>query len=138
VSGNQEVTYTLELGGGGQRRRHESQTPEADRQPREAKTADQPIPRIARLMALAIQFQGQIHEGTFRDYAEVARLGRVTRGRMTQIMKLLHLAPDIQEQILFLPVIEGFNERNLRPIVRLIDWDEQRTLFRKMMARWMK
>jgi hypothetical protein len=103
VSGNQEVTYTLELGGGGQRRRHESQTPEADRQPREAKTADQPIPRIA-----------------------------------TQIMKLLHLAPDIQEQILFLPVIEGFNERNLRPIVRLIDWDEQRTLFRKMMARWMK
>jgi hypothetical protein len=60
------------------------------------------------------------------------------RGRMTQIMKLLHLAPDIQEQILFLPVTKGFNERNLRPIVRLIDWDEQRTLFRKMMARWMK
>ena len=39
----------------------------------------------------------------FRDYAELARLGRVTRARMTQIMKLLDLAPDIQEQILFLP-----------------------------------
>ena len=45
---------------------------------------------------------------------------------MTQIMKLLHLAPDIQEQILFLPHIEGLNERNLRSIVSRIDWDEQR------------
>jgi hypothetical protein len=35
----------------------------------------------------------------------------VTRARITQIMKLLDLAPDIQEQILFLPLIQGLNER---------------------------
>ena len=53
-------------------------------------------------MALAIRFEGLLREETIQDYAELARLGRVTRARMTQIMKLLDLAPDIQEQILFL------------------------------------
>ena len=51
---------------------------------------------------------------------------------MTQIMKLLDLAPDIQEQILFLPPIKGLTERNLRPIVNRIDWREQRRLFQSM------
>ena len=50
---------------------------------------------------------------------------------MTQIMKLLHLAPDIQEQILFLPPIKSLNERNMRRIVSRIDWDEQRSMFQK-------
>jgi hypothetical protein len=89
------------------------------------------IPRIARLMALAIRFEGLLREKKIRNYAELARRGRVTRARMTQIMKLLHLAPDIQEQILFLPPIKGLNDRNLRPIVRRIDWDEQRRMFQK-------
>jgi hypothetical protein len=54
---------------------------------------------------------------------------------MTQIMKLLDLAPDIQEQILFLPQSRGLNERTLRPIVSRIDWDEQRCMFRKIIDR---
>jgi hypothetical protein len=70
-----------------------------------------------------------------RDYAELGRLGRVTRARMTQIMKLLDLAPDIQEKILFLPLIQGLNERNLRGIVGRIDWDEQRRMFQKITGR---
>jgi hypothetical protein len=89
------------------------------------------IPRIARLMALAIRFEGLLRRKEIRDYAELARRGGVTRARMTQIMKLLHLAPDIQEQILFLPPIAGLNERNLRRIVSRIDWDEQRRMFHK-------
>jgi hypothetical protein len=93
------------------------------------------IPRIARLIALAIRFEGLLREGKVRDYAELARLGWVTRARMTQIMKLLHLAPDIQEQILFLPPIKGLNERNLRHIVSRIDWSEQRRLFQKLTER---
>ena len=60
-----------------------------------------PIPRIARLMALAIRLEGLVRKQRLQDYAELARLGSVTRGRMTQIMQLLHLAPDIQEQLLF-------------------------------------
>jgi hypothetical protein len=89
------------------------------------------IPRIARLMALAIRFERLVREKKLRDYAELARRGRVTRARITQIMKLLDLAPDIQEQILFLPPIKGLNDRSLRPIVRRIDWDEQRPMFQK-------
>jgi hypothetical protein len=97
-------------------------------------TGNDSIPRIARLMALAIRFDGLLRAEKFRDYAEIARLGRVTRARMTQIMKLLDLAPDIQEQILFLPSRKGLNERNLRPIVRRIDWNEQRRLFQKIIG----
>jgi hypothetical protein len=82
-----------------------------------------PTPRIARLMALAIRFEGLVREKKVRDYAELAMRGQITRARMTQIMKLLHLAPDIQEQILFLPPIKCLKERNPRPILSRIDWE---------------
>jgi len=55
------------------------------------------IPRISRLMALAIKFQGMVNRREVCDYADLARLGYVTRARITQIMNLLNLAPDIQE-----------------------------------------
>lgn len=93
------------------------------------------IPRIARLMALAIRFRNSLDNGVFRDYAEVARLGHVTRARMTQITKLLYLPPDIQEQILFLPPVKGINERNLRKVVDTIEWQEQRKLFQTLTER---
>ncbi len=54
------------------------------------------MPRISRLTALAIRFEGLVRRGDLRDYADLARLGCVTRARITQIMNLLHLAPDIQ------------------------------------------
>jgi hypothetical protein len=90
--------------------------------------AGRSIPRIARLMALALRFDGLLRKKAIRDYAELARLGRVTPARITQIMKLLYLAPDIQEQILFLTLAKGLNERNLRRIVSQIDWSEQRRM----------
>jgi hypothetical protein len=129
MSGKQRVTYGLDFRAG-PRGKRELKTLSA-RQPH-IEAANCSIPRIGRLMALAIRFEGLLREETIRDYAELARLGRVTRARMTQITKLLHLAPDIQEQILFLPPMKGLNERNLRPIVRRIDWDEQRPLFQKI------
>jgi hypothetical protein len=86
-------------------------------------------------MALAIRFDRLLRAEQFRDYAELARLGGVTRARITQIMKLLDLAPDIQEQILFLPNRKGLNERNLRPIVSRIDWSDQRRMFQKIVDR---
>jgi len=91
-------------------------------------------PRVARLMALAIKFEGMLREGVVTDYADLARLGLVTRARMTQIMNLLNLAPDIQEEILFLVERtqgrETVAERNLRPLTRLVTWDRQRKLWR--------
>jgi len=94
------------------------------------------IPRIARLMALSIRFDLLVRDETIRDYAELARRGHVTRARMTQIMKLLNLAPDIQEQILFLPAGTGINERNLRPLAGQTDWRIQRCMFQKIRNRF--
>ena len=131
MSDNQEITYALDFCAGRPIRR-ENQTVSSGRQPPDGEADAGSIPRIARLMALAIRFDGLLRDETIRDYAELARLGRVTRARMTQIMKLLDLAPDIQEMILFLPSVKGLNERNLRPIVSRIDWDEQRRMFQKI------
>jgi hypothetical protein len=106
----------------------------SDNQRSDSEPAGRAIPRIARLMALAIRLDGLLRAEELRGYAEIAHLGRVTRARMTQIMKLLDLAPDIQDQLLFLPHLKGLNERNLRSIVRRIDWKEQRSMFQKTVS----
>jgi hypothetical protein len=91
------------------------------------------VPRVARLMALAIHFDGLVREGVVADYAELARLGHVTRARITQIMNLLHLAPDIQEALLCLPrTIQGRDPlvlRNLLSIAAVANWKKQRNLW---------
>jgi len=93
------------------------------------------IPRITRLMALAIKFDEMIRRGEVRDYAELARLGHVTRARITQIMNLLNLAPEIQEELLDLEAAgsrsPGIRERHLRKLVSLVGWQEQRQLWRR-------
>jgi hypothetical protein len=90
------------------------------------------IPRISRLMALAIKFDEMTTRGEVRDYADLARLGYVTRARITQIMNLLHLAPDLQEDVLFLDEASGHKvvERELRPILVEADWGRQRHFWR--------
>jgi len=93
------------------------------------------VPRVARLMALAIRCEELVRRGEVADYAELARLGHVTRARMTQIMNLLNLAPDIQEEILFLPRTtkgrDAVGERDVRRICRTADWNRQRELWRE-------
>jgi hypothetical protein len=84
------------------------------------------IPRITRLMALAIKFQDMVDSSEVRDYADLARLGFVTRARMTQIMNLLNLAPDIQEQLLVGPALCDVRETHLRPLVKIPCWRDQR------------
>jgi hypothetical protein len=135
VSGIEEITYALDFRAHGPGHEENKMLP-SDSQRSNNERAGRAIPRIARLMALAIRFDRLLRAEEFRDYAELALLGRVTRARMTQIMKLLNLAPDIQEQILFLPNLKGLNERNLRPIVSRIDWNEQRCMFQKIMDRF--
>ena len=70
------------------------------------------------------------------DYAELARLGHVTRARMSQIMNLLSLAPDIQEALLFLPEVAGgkdvVTERKVRKVVAKTAWGKQRAVWRGM------
>jgi hypothetical protein len=84
-------------------------------------------------MALAIKFEDMVTRGEVRDYADIARLGYISRARTTQLMNLLHLAPDIQEQLL-LPSGEvetaRMTERDLRHIASVVDWTQQRKLWR--------
>jgi hypothetical protein len=80
-------------------------------------------------MALAIKFQDMVDRGEVRDYADLARLGYVTRARITQIMNLLMLAPDLQEKIIGLGVASErtiFAERQVRSVLKSVLWDCQR------------
>jgi hypothetical protein len=100
-----------------------------------SKVPDPPrIPRITRLMALAIKFQDMVDRGEVRDYADLARLGYVTRARITQIMNLLMLAPDIQEEIIGLGPARArtiLAERQVRSILQSVLWDRQRQAWRQ-------
>ena len=60
------------------------------------------VPRVARLLALALRFEQQVRSGEMESYRALADLGHVTRARISQIMNLVNVAPDIQEAILFL------------------------------------
>jgi hypothetical protein len=81
-------------------------------------------------MALAIRLEQLLRDGVVLSQAEMARLGHVTRARLTQIMNLRQLAPDIQEEILFLaPSEQGretLTERHVRPLLRSLLWCDQR------------
>jgi hypothetical protein len=92
------------------------------------------IPRVARLMALAIRFDRLLADGVVGDLTELARLCHVTQPRMSQVMNLLHLAPDIQEAILHLPPVRNgkdvLTERDLRPITQMRSWGQQRQAWR--------
>jgi hypothetical protein len=94
------------------------------------------IPRIARLMALAIKFQELVDRGEVRDFADIARLGYVTRARVTQIMNLLLLAPDIQEALLALDDATatrvGLTGKHLRAVTKRALWAEQRRAWDKL------
>lgn len=87
------------------------------------------VPRVARLMALAIKLDGLVRSGAVADYATLARLGHVTRARVTQVMNLTLLAPAIQEALLFLPRVEGGRDplvlRDLLPVAAEPDWGRQ-------------
>jgi hypothetical protein len=94
------------------------------------------LPRISRLLALAIKCERLIAHKAVRDYTDLALLGRISKARATQIMNLLNLAPDIQECLLFLPSTitnrDPITERKLRCIVALVEWEEQRKVFRRL------
>jgi hypothetical protein len=94
------------------------------------------IPRLARLMALAWHIEGLVRAGAISNYAAAARLGHVSRARLSQILSLLNLDPDLQEQLLFLqrpsrgrtaPVL-----RQVLPVAAALDWDEQRRRWRRL------
>jgi hypothetical protein len=88
------------------------------------------VPRIARLVALAHKFEAMLRRGEIECMAEIARLGHVSRARVTQIMDLTLLAPDLQEELLHLPPVKRGQDpitlRELRYVMQTPVWEEQR------------
>ena len=95
------------------------------------------ISRVARLLALAIRYDQLLQAGHVHDYQELSQLGQVSRARITQIMNLRLLAPDIQEAILFWETGKSgsgpISERDLRPIVAHTSWSRQRAMWAQLM-----
>ena len=109
---------------------------------RQQNDADVPpgrIPRVARLLALAIKFDTLVRAGTIRNYADLARLGHVSPARISQIANLLFLAPDIQEEILFLPPTQSGRDpisvAHVQPMALVPSWKKQRRLWRRLQQR---
>jgi hypothetical protein len=111
-------------------RRGRGGSPHLQVRPETAATPAMRLSRVARLMALAIRWDDLVQSGAIKDYAALARLGRVSRARISQILNLLYLAPDLQERLLFLerpphgrdpiPLVR------LQPIAAMRDWKKQR------------
>ena len=95
------------------------------------------VPRVARLMALALRLDELVRTGQVASYSELASLGQVTRARISQILNLVYLAPDIQEALLFLPPTQRGRDpillADLMPIAALLDWRKQRRLWRQLL-----
>lgn len=90
--------------------------------------------KLAQLLALAHHLERLIQRRTVADRAEIAaRLG-ISRARVTQILDLTLLAPDIQEEILFAEAVDGvepFAEASARKAAREVDWRAQRQVWRR-------
>ena len=127
--GRLEVSFTFQP-----RNKRGNVNPQSDS--RRGSTGKGNIPRVAKLLALAIRFEKLVKRGDIQDYADLARLGYVTRARITQIMNLLNLAPDIQEDILFLPnTMKGRDpilEKDMRPVAAVPHWSRQRKMWAQM------
>jgi hypothetical protein len=97
------------------------------------------LPRVTRWMALALRIESLVRTGVIANFAEAAALGSVTRARISQIMNLINLAPDIQEELLFMTRPLRGNEpiqlAELQPLCSEKDWAEQRRCWRTLTTR---
>jgi hypothetical protein len=100
------------------------------------------LPHITKLMALAIRLEHLLATGQVKDQAEIARTAGITRARVTQIINLTQLAPDIQEAILNLEPttdhVPRFREREVRTIAIVPNWEKQRMLWKRLVKQTSK
>lgn len=99
--------------------------------PKQART-----PHVVELLRKAQEWRRQLEAGEIRTQAEIARKDGLTRARVTQVMGLLRLAPEIQERVLSLPDSvrrPTITERTLRPIAQATDHEVQLVLFEELL-----
>ena len=94
--------------------------------------------RVARMLALAHRLEETIESGEYCDRAHLAKDFGLSRTRITQLLDMTLLAPDIQEEVLELEAIDGLepvSERALREVLRYEGWDEQQATWRDLKFR---
>ncbi len=96
------------------------------------------LPRVTQVLALAICFDDLIRQGEAKDYADVARLAGLCRERISKLMRLTYLAPDIQVELLYLPSTATgrypVSETSMRQIANLLSWADQREQWERLKA----
>lgn len=107
------------------------------REPKPVRPPSPPsLPHVTKLMALAIRLEHLLETKQVSDQAEIARTAGITRARVTQILNLNGLAPDIQEAILCLepttdpnpPIREGL----VRELATTLNWKKQRQRWKRV------
>ena len=99
-------------------------------QPKPSK--DPKTPRVVELLRKALEWQALLESGEVSSQAAIARREGITRARVTQVMGLLRLAPEIQARVLSLPDMvrrPAITERALRPIAQLENITAQKATF---------
>jgi hypothetical protein len=125
---NPQPTLTLEFEvhfpHDGDRRRAKPGRKSAAKSP--APPVPKKLPRVMRMLALAHHLEDLLQKGVFKDYADIARVAGLSRARITQIMNLLYLAPEIQEKLLTSPEsVRELCEKSLRRVAKRVLWKEQ-------------
>ena len=116
------VEYKVAFGNG-------SRKAKGEKKPAAPKPPTNKLPRITRLLTLAHHLQDLMDQGIVQDYADIARLSGLTRARVSQIMNLTLLAPQIQEELLFATPGEVLSTHSKEYAVRMAlktpVWEEQ-------------
>jgi len=93
-------------------------------------------PRVVELFRKALEWQALLESGQVHNQAEIARREGITRARVTHLMGLLRLAPEIQQHILSMPDMvlrPAITERALRPIARIAQSKDQIHAFEQLL-----
>ena len=105
------------------------------RGPEAAADPEPEIPRIAYMLAMAHLVQRRLDTGSYRNQTEAAANLGVTRARLTQLLDLTLLAPEIQETVLLENWSARWTERNLRALVLEPEWRGQEAAVQRRRGR---
>ena len=89
------------------------------------------IPKLTRLLVLGHHFERLVRDGVVVDYTQLARLTGLSKARVTQILNLTMLPPDVQLEVLLLDGADVrrhrlFEKTAARLAAAHSDWNEQR------------
>ncbi len=101
-------------------RRHARPNRSSDRQPA----------RVARMLALAHHIEAGLAAGRWPSASHAAGILGLSRNRLSQVIALINLAPDLQQQLLALEAVDGREPTTERwlfeSVVTLLEWSDQR------------